>query len=92
MTVAELKQINGLQNNNIYAGQKLKVKTSSTNSHQSVETGSGNYTIYIVKSGDSLYSIAKNYPRISDRNIMEFNGLNSSAIKPGMKLKIPSSN
>ena len=92
MTVAELKQINSLQNNNIYAGQKLKVKTSSTNSQQSVETGSGNYTIYIVKSGDSLYSIAKNYPGISDRNIMEFNGLNSSAIKPGMKLKIPSSN
>ena len=93
MTVAELKKLNGLQNNNIYAGQKLKVKGESVSaSTQAAPTGSGNYTIYIVKSGDSLYSIAKNYPGVSDRNIMEFNGLSSSSIKPGMKLKIPTAN
>lgn len=46
------------------------------------------YTVYVVKSGDSLYSIAKNYPGISAQNIMDYNGI-SSRIKPGMKIKIP---
>lgn len=46
------------------------------------------YTIYVVKSGDSLYNIAKNYPGVSAQNIMDFNGI-SSRIKPGMKIKIP---
>ncbi len=45
-------------------------------------------SVYIVKSGDSLYSIAKNYPGVSAQDIMNFNGI-SSNIKPGMKLKIP---
>jgi membrane-bound lytic murein transglycosylase D len=57
--------------------------TQSTSIHPSTE-----YTIYTVKSGDSLYSIAKNYPGVSAQNIMDFNGI-SSGIKPGMKLKIP---
>ena len=46
------------------------------------------YTVYTVKSGDSLYLIAKNYPGVSAQNIMDFNGI-SSKIKPGMKIKIP---
>lgn len=45
-------------------------------------------SVYIVKSGDSLYSIAKNYPGVSAQDIMDFNGI-GSGIKPGMKLKIP---
>ena len=53
-------------------------------------TASGDYTIYTVKSGDNLYSIAKNYPGISAQNIMDFNGIDGTKIHPGMKLKIPS--
>lgn len=52
---------------------------------QSARQGS---SVYIVKSGDSLYTIAKNYPGVSAQDIMNFNGIGSS-IKPGMKLKIP---
>ena len=44
--------------------------------------------IYVVKSGDSLYTIAKKYSGVSAQDIMSFNGIGSS-IKPGMKLKIP---
>lgn len=50
----------------------------------------GNYIIYTVKDGDSFYSIAKNYPGVSAQNIMDFNGIDSSKIRPGMKIKIPS--
>lgn len=49
---------------------------------------SAEYTVYTVKSGDSLYLIAKQFPRVSAQNIMDFNGIGSN-IKPGMKLKIP---
>ena len=60
-------------------------KPSSTKS--SVDKNA-EYTIYVVKSGDSLYNIAKNYPGVSAQNIMDFNGI-SSKIKPGMKIRIP---
>lgn len=49
---------------------------------------SAEYTTYTVKSGDSLYLIAKKYPGVSAQNIMDFNGIGSN-IKPGMTLKIP---
>ena len=52
-------------------------------------TDKGSYIEYTVRSGDSFYSIAKNYPGISAQNIMDYNGLSSSKIKPGMKIKIP---
>lgn len=50
---------------------------------------SGDYLTYIVQSGDTFYSIAKNYPGVSAQNIMDFNGIDSSRIRPGMKIKIP---
>ena len=50
---------------------------------------SGEYTVYTVKAGDNLYDIAKKYPGVSARNIMDFNGMASSSIRPGQKLKIP---
>ena len=47
------------------------------------------HTTYTVKSGDTFYSIAKNYPGVSAQNIMDYNGLTSSKLKPGMVIKIP---
>jgi membrane-bound lytic murein transglycosylase D len=57
---------------------------------QNTTAASGEYTIYVVKDGDSFYSIAKNYPGVSAQNIMDFNSIDSSKIRPGMKIKIPS--
>lgn len=91
-TVAQLKQWNGLSSNNIQIGQKLKVSgkaATSSASSSPAPAQSGEYTIYTIKSGDSFYTIAKNYPGISAQDIMDFNGINSSKIKPGMKIKIP---
>ncbi len=50
---------------------------------------SGEYTMYTVESGDNLYDIAKKYPGVSARNIMDFNGMSSSKLRVGQKLKIP---
>ena len=88
VTVNQLKQWNGLTNNNIRVGQKLKLNSSSSASSASASS-SGDYSTYTVKSGDSLYSIAKNYSGVSAQDIMNFNGMSSSNIKPGMKIKIP---
>lgn len=88
VTVAQLKQWNGLSGNNIKVGQKLKVKAGST-SQPAASSASGDYITYTVKSGDSFYSIAKNYSGVSAQNIMDFNGMTSSKLKPGMKIKIP---
>lgn len=88
LSLSELKSLNGLTNNNIKAGQKLKVRATAE-SQQNSASSTGEYTEYTVKSGDSFYSIAKNYPGISAQNIMDFNGLSSSKLKPGMKIRIP---
>ena len=45
--------------------------------------------IYMVRSGDSLYTIAKKYPGISVKDIKEVNGLVNADIYPGQQLKIP---
>lgn len=49
----------------------------------------GKYNVYVVKNGDSFYSIAKSYPGISAQNIMDWNNIpNAKRLKPGMSLKI----
>ena len=89
-TVAQLKAWNNLTSNNIRIGQKLIVSASAqSGGSSSAEAGSGDHIVYTVRSGDSFYTIAKNYPGISAQDIMDFNGLSSSKIKPGMKIKIP---
>lgn len=87
ISVTDLKSWNGLSSNNIKVGQKLKVKGGAAAPQAS--SASGDFVTYTVKSGDSFYNIAKNYPGVSAQNIMDFNGLSSSSLRPGMKIKIP---
>jgi membrane-bound lytic murein transglycosylase D len=50
---------------------------------------SGDYVYYTVRSGDTLWDIAKQYPGISDSDIMRLNNISNPAkIKPGQRLKI----
>ena len=102
VSVRQIKRWNNLRSDNIRVGQRLviyrggnapvSVASSSGSkaqaSHKSSVDMNAEYTIYVVKSGDSLYNIAKNYPGVSAQNIMDFNGI-SSRIKPGMKIRIP---
>ena len=82
----------------IYRGGTAPASTASTASAKqearpnpagkSTVPMDADYTVYTVKSGDSLYLIAKDYPGVSAQNIMDFNGIGSK-IKPGMKIRIP---
>ena len=89
--LSELKSWNGLTSNNIRVGQKLIIYTkgsapASSGNTTSAVKGSSSYT---VKSGDSFYSIAKNYPGVSAQNIMDHNNMKASDLRPGMTIKIP---
>ena len=44
---------------------------------------------YIVKSGDTLYAIARRYSGVSVKKLMSHNKLKSSVLTPGMRLVIP---
>ena len=98
VTVAQIKSWNNLRSNNIRVGQYLTIYTrgkvtSSASSGSSTAapattTDSEGYTVYTVRQGDSLYSIAKKFSGVSAQNIMDLNKIGSS-IRPGMKLRIP---
>ena len=69
------------------AAKPASSSASATKTASAIPAGTP-YTTYTVKSGDSLYIIAKQFPGVSAQNIMDFNGIGTN-IKPGMKIKIP---
>ena len=92
--LSKLKEWNGLKNDKIAIGQKLTIYTKggpskSTSSSSPSSSSAKGHSTYTVKSGDTFYSIAKNYPGVSAQNIMDYNGIKSTNLKPGMTLKIP---
>ena len=101
VTINQIKNWNNLRSNNIQIGQTLYIYTkggptisqgsgsSSSKSSGSTTTKTTKTQIYTVKSGDSLYKIAKLYPGVSPENIKSANGLKSDAIRAGQKLTIP---
>lgn len=82
-TVADLMRINNLKSNVLHVGQQLKIPIN--------DIGNGNdYIIYVVKSGDSLYSISKKYG-ITVNDLRKYNNLSSDLLSIGQQLKIPNS-
>ena len=86
ITVDDLKSANNLSSNNLSVGQKLYIpgkendKTPPNNANQEIT--------YVVKSGDSLWNIAKKY-NISVNELKEYNNLTSNLLQIGQKLLIP---
>ena len=82
-TVTELKQANNLTSNTLSINQVLIIPNTSE-----IETPiNGNK--YIVKSGDTLYSIANKY-NISVNELKQFNNLTSNTLSLNQELIIPS--
>ena len=79
--VEELKSINNLTTDNLYIGQKLLL----------VSNNSYDDNMYVVKLGDTLYSISKRY-NISVDDIVSANNIDNNIIVVGQKLIIPTAN
>jgi N-acetylmuramoyl-L-alanine amidase len=79
ISVDDLKRINNLKNNNIYKGQILNITEVINNN---------NTEKYIVKKGDTLYSIAKDN-NISIDKLKELNSLKSNDLYIGDQIVIP---
>ena len=86
-TVDEIKKLNNLSSNVLSIGQVLKIPSSESSN---TDSNTGTTNTYVVKSGDSLYSIARKYNTTVDE-IKRLNNLSSNVLSIGQVLKIPSS-
>ena len=91
--VSQIKRWNGLRNNNLKIGQRLTIHPTRTNNAPKKErvrnvTKDPNAKTYIVKSGDSLWSIAQQFPGVTVTDIKKWNDLSGTKLKLGMELKI----
>lgn len=77
ITVDELKKLNDLIDDNLVVGQLLNVPS-----------GLSTANTYIVASGDTLYSIAKEFNTSVDK-LKEINNLSNNLLSVGQKLFIP---
>lgn len=80
-TVSELKKENNLTSNTLQIGEVLRIPTK--------EIYEGEENIYIVKKGDTLYSIAAANNTTVDE-LKRINNLTSNILSTGQLLKIPS--
>ena len=96
----DLVKWNDLEEASVKAGMQLKIITSEDTEVAVAEakptpkttSKSNNYkseAVYVVKKGDSLFSISQKIPGVTVADLKKWNGISGgSVIKPGMKLKI----
>jgi len=80
-SVQSIKELNNLNNNNLYVGQILKI--NNDNDTEPLEC-----IVYTVKKGDSLYSIANKY-NTTVIEIKRYNNLSSDLLNIGDRIVIP---
>ncbi len=69
-------------------GKPVSTAASAENNTNVSDLG-GEYIMYTVKSGDTLWDIAKKFPGVTDTDIMRLNNItDANKIKPGQTLKI----
>jgi membrane-bound lytic murein transglycosylase D len=94
--VSQIKQWNGLRTNDLKVGQRLviysrnptafTVDTPKTSAKRSLKRT--NKTTYVVKPGDSLWSISNKLTGVSLQNLKDWNDIWDNQLKPGMRLII----
>ena len=86
-TTTDLKEWNNLKSSQIFPRQSLIVYKPATKSSASVKDEK--YLYHVVRSGDTLWDIAKEYDGVTVDKIKNLNNIsNSKRLKPGQKLKI----
>jgi LysM repeat protein len=88
-TVSQLKALNNLSSDLIYAGSTLKVSGEPVKQSETKgpSTANASTTEYVIKSGDTLGAIASQFDT-SVQTIKSLNGLSSDLIFTGQKLKV----
>ena len=73
-----------------YADKQARIgKTVTAKAEEPIDDNNGEYEIYTVRSGDTLWDIAKLYKGVTDTDIMRWNNISkASSLKPGQKLRI----
>ncbi len=94
--VSQIKQWNGLRTNDLKVGQRLviysrnptafTVDTPKTSAKRTLNRT--NKTTYVVKPGDSLWSISNKLTGVSLQNLKDWNDIWDNQLKPGMRLII----
>ena len=96
--LSDLQRWNGVKSN-IRVGQRLTIhkngtpastsKVSSAASTEKSTSKAGEYLMYTVKKGDTLWEISRKFEGVSLNDIMKLNGFTKkSKIMPGKKIKI----
>jgi len=95
LSIETIIQDNALKNNVLSLGQNLKIRNNNIVVEECFGEDSSitlnDYVDYVVKRGDSLYSIAKKYG-VSVSDLISSNNLSNNNLNIGQKLKIPSIN
>jgi len=79
VSLSSLRHLNHITKGRIYTGQKLRINP--------IEEGQRGSSTHVVRKGDTLWDIARAYD-LSVLELKEMNGLKTSGIRPGMKLKV----
>lgn len=87
VTVSKLKAVNGLRSNRLRIGQKLMIPATAKPKAGAVKKTAANKT-YRVRSGDSLYTIAKRHGT-SIKTLKRVNHLRRNTLKVGQRLRLP---
>ncbi|CAN1487978.1 membrane-bound lytic murein transglycosylase D [Flavobacteriaceae bacterium] len=99
-TLTDLRHWNNIQNNTLTIGNSLIVAknevaiitnnaTVSSFKKKDISTSSKMDDIdYLVKKGDSLFSISQKYPGVTVSDLKKWNNISGDDLKPGMGLKI----
>ena len=82
-TVDNLRRLNNLNNDSLSIGQVILLP--------GIDTSSDNTSIYVVNSGDTLYSIAREYDTTVEV-LKDLNTLTTNILSVGQKLVVPSDN
>jgi membrane-bound lytic murein transglycosylase D len=99
--VSDIRRWNGMRSNRIRVGDRLTIyprkpnytKSPSKNSgktREAVSASTKSKNTYVVKPGDSLWSISRKFDGVTISDLKKINNLKGSALKPGMTLKISS--